>query len=170
MIVWRGTDPAGHDACRIFPHALEGMAVLAQPPSALAYRVVCDSAWRTHSVALSGWIASREINLSLRVEAGQWFLNDVEQPQVEGCLDVDLNFTPSTNTLPIRRLGLAVGESATISVAWLRFPELTLERLAQTYRRTAERVWEYASDDFSARMEVDEEGLVTTYGELWVRA
>jgi hypothetical protein len=39
----------------------------------------------------------------------------------EGCLDIDLGFSPSTNLLPIRRLTLAVGEAATVRAAWLPF-------------------------------------------------
>ena len=41
-------------------------------------------------------------------------------PEYSDCVDVDLSFTPATNTLPIRRLGLDIGEEAEIHVAWLR--------------------------------------------------
>ena len=157
MIVWRRLDTPGHEACRLTGQTLEGSAVFADPPTALSYRVVCDASWRTQSVSVTGWIASRTIDLTF------------DRSALLGCDDVDLNFSPSTNTLPIRRLPLAVGESASLTVAWLRFPEMTLEPLAQTYRRVAERRWEYTSDDFRAEVEVDEEGLVTRYGDLWVR-
>jgi uncharacterized protein len=169
MIVWRGLDPPGHEACRIVGQTLEGTAVLAEPVSALTYRVVCDEAWRTRSVSVSGWIESRSVDMHITIFGGRWTLNGDPQRAVDGCLDVDLNFSPSTNTLPIRRLGLAIGASATIAVAWLRFPSLTLERLEQTYRRTAERTWQYSSEDFTAEVEVDEEGLVTRYEGLWIR-
>ena len=155
MIVWRRLDTPGHEACRIVGQTLEGAAVLANPPSALTYRVVCDEAWRTRFAQVTGFIGPRSIDLTV-----------VPLP---GCIDLDLNFSPSTNTLPIRRLALAVGESASLTVAWLRFPEMTLEPLEQTYRRLGERTWEYASDGFTARVEVDGEGLVTSYEGLWVR-
>jgi hypothetical protein len=156
MIVWRRLDIPGHEACRITGQTLEGMAVLAQPPSALSYRVVCDESWHTRSVRVTGWIDSRPIDITL------------DEHALEG-RDIDLNFSPSTNTLPIRRLALSIGESASLTVAWLRFPEMTLEPLEQTYRRIAERTWEYASDGFTARVEVDGEGVVTSYEGLWVR-
>ena len=41
-----------------------------------------------------------------------------------GCEYVDIAETPYTNTLPIRRLGFASGESADISVAYLDGAEL----------------------------------------------
>jgi hypothetical protein len=34
---------------------------------------------------------------------------------VEGCIDIDLKYSPSTNLLPIRRLNLAIGESAEVT-------------------------------------------------------
>lgn len=37
------------------------------------------------------------------------------------CVDIDLNFSPSTNLLPIRRFDLSVGASAIVRAAWLRF-------------------------------------------------
>ena len=37
--------------------------------------------------------------------AGHWRVDERERPDLEGCLDVDIQITPFTNTLPIRRLG-----------------------------------------------------------------
>ena len=36
---------------------------------------------------------------------------------LDGCPDVDFGWTPATNTVPIRRLGLEVGETASITAA-----------------------------------------------------
>lgn len=157
MIVWRHLDVPGHEACRLTGQTLQGVAVIAEPPAALTYRVECDEGWRTRRVSVHGWIDEREVHVEL------------ESRDLLGCVDIDLNFSPSTNTLPIRRLGLAVGESATVAVAWLRFPDMTLERLEQTYRRLGVFRWEYASGEFRADVEVDSEGLVTRYGGFWVR-
>ena len=71
---------------------------------------------------------------------------------------------PSTNTLPIRRLRLAVGASKTIQAAWLRFPDLEVVKAAQTYTRLDELTYRYASGTFQADLAVDDEGLVTAYG------
>ena len=45
-------------------------------------------------------------------------------PYLKGCQYVDISETPFTNTLPIRRLGLALGTSADISVAYFEGTEL----------------------------------------------
>jgi uncharacterized protein len=95
----------------------------------------------------------------------------IEIPAVAGCLDVDLAFTPATNILPLRRLSLAVGESREMTAAWVRFPDLSVEPLAQRYTRLDERRVRYESRDgsFTAELEVDELGLVVRYKPLWER-
>jgi hypothetical protein len=59
-----------------------------------------------------------------------------------------------------------------MTAAWVRFPELALEPLPQEYGRLAERRYRYSSAGgrFVAELEVDEQGLVTTYGRIWARA
>ena len=100
---------------------------------------------------------------------GRWTRDGAPAPQVAGCLDVDLGFSPVTNTLPIRRLALAVGAAAPVRAAWLRFPGLELEPLEQVYRRLAPARYAYesAAGRFRAELEVDGDGLVTRYGDYW---
>ena len=95
----------------------------------------------------------------------------LEIPSVACCLDLDLAFTPATNILPLRRLGLAVGESREVTAAWLRFPDLSVEPLPQRYTRLDERRVRYESRGgaFTAELEVDELGLVVRYPPLWER-
>ena len=83
----------------------------------------------------------------------------------DGCTDLDLRFTPLTNTLPIRRLGLEVGESAEISAVWVNAPELTLRRVEQRYTRLKEDVYRYEnlSSGYNSEVTVDEDGLVLDY-------
>jgi uncharacterized protein len=118
-----------------------------------------DGEWRTRSVDLrcADW------RLELTADGdGTWSV-----PNVDGCIDVDLGFTPATNTLPIRRHGLAVGEAFDLDAAWVRFPELTLERLPQRYERLAEDRYRYSSPGFQAELIVDANGLVLEYEGLW---
>jgi uncharacterized protein len=105
-------------------------------------------------------------------EAFNWSLNGVEQPQVTGCIDLDLNFSPVTNTLPIRRLNLAVGQVAEVKAAWMRFPSFRLEPLEQIYRRMIGSTYHYesAGGSFTADLTVDEVGLVTHYPGQWTRS
>ncbi|HEU0053514.1 MAG TPA: putative glycolipid-binding domain-containing protein [Longimicrobium sp.] len=109
--------------------------------------------------------------ISIAVEDGRWTVDGAARPELDGCVDVDISLSPSTNTLPIRRLGLAVGESAEVAAAWVRFPGLTVEVLPQRYTRLDERRWRYESrrGSFVAELEVDADGVVTRYGDLWER-
>jgi uncharacterized protein len=53
-------------------------------------------------------------------EKNIWFTDESLLPSMMGLFDVDLEFSPATNTLPIRRLNLKVGESVVVDVVWVR--------------------------------------------------
>jgi uncharacterized protein len=137
----------------------------------LDYLVLCDADWQTRSASVSGWVGDETISIDISVnEARRWRLNGVEVPAVEGCLDIDLSFSPSTNLLPIRRLRLNVGDEVAATAAWLRFPDFRLEPLAQSYRRISGAGYSYESGsrEFVAQLSVNEVGFVTSYPNLWV--
>ena len=70
--------------------------------------------------------------------------------------------------LPIRRLRLGVGGSRTIQAAWVRFPELTVHKAAQTYERLDEFTYRYSSGAYEAELVVDDDGVVAHY-DVWER-
>lgn len=175
-ILWQGFFLPGHEICRLSSldsgWQLEGTAVFlnVQQPCRLNYQVRTDSAWQTVSAKIHGWLGNSEVDIQLASdEAHAWSLNGVACPEVAGCLDVDLNFSPCTNLLPIRRLDLATGQTASIQVAWLRFPSFTLEALAQQYTRLDESTYHYesAGGQFIADLQVNSSGFVTDYPDLW---
>jgi hypothetical protein len=139
-------------------------------PCRLDYSITCTSTWETVSASVQGWIGQDEIHVAISVDAShRWRLNGTEVSPVAGSFDLDLNFSPSTNLLPIRRLNLDVGQSADVTSAWLRFPSFRLEPLIQTYRRLAESVYRYesAGGSFVRDLTVNEAGLVTQYPGFW---
>lgn len=132
--------------------------------------MVCDASWSTTAAKVSGWLGPADVEIELTVDPEHnWRLNGLERPAVAGCIDLDLNFSPSTNLLPIRRLNLAVGEEAEVKAAWLRFPSFELEPLSQIYRRVDESTYRYESGggSFVADLEVDRVGFVTNYPGIW---
>jgi hypothetical protein len=175
LILWRWMDRPGHEAAHLESIAgewhLRGTSVLmeAGQPCSLSYHVVCDGAWRTRRATVRGWVGARPVDVEIEAEGGRWRMNGAVVPAVEGCVDVDLNFSPCTNLLPIRRLELAVGGEGAVSAAWLRFPGFQLERLDQSYRRTGERTYRYESADgaFMRDLDVDEAGFPTRYPDFW---
>jgi hypothetical protein len=149
---------------------LEGTAVFreSQRPCRLDYRIVCDGAWRTVSTRITGWFDDAEIDVKVDVDAGRvWSLNGQSSPDVQGCDDIDLSFSPATNLLPIRRTRLAIGARVSVRAAWLFFPDLTLKPLDQTYERVAESLYRYESGTFVAMLETNNIGFVTRYPGLW---
>jgi len=172
---WRRLDVPGRDEALLgrLPSGwrLRGKAWFTDgEPCELEYQVDCDARWRTLSARVSGRIGARDVDLVVTAEPDhRWSLDGVEAPQVAGCIDVDLSFTPATNLLPIRRLALAIGQEAEVPAAWLSFPALELELIVQRYRRVDARTYRYASDDgrFVRELEVDENGFVVRYGDQW---
>jgi uncharacterized protein len=175
-IFWRRLDRPGHEAAALIFRAptwcLEGTVVVLDQgiPCRMEYALVCDAEWRTLWARVNGWKGLTPVAHRVsRSPAGRWRHNGIEQPHLDQCIDVDLGFTPSTNLLPIRRLDLAVGGSAKVSAAWLKFPEFSLNRLDQVYHREADQRYRYESGGgrFSAMLEVDEVGMVRRYGDIW---
>lgn len=175
-VLWRRLDQPGHESARLLSRdsswCLAGTAVFAHDgqPCRLDYLVVCDAGWHTVSATVAGWVGAETVQVALSVDsARRWRLNGTECPEVAGCIDLDLNFSPSTNLLPIRRLGLGVGQQAQVRAAWLRFPSFTLEPLEQVYRRTDVGTYRYesAGGRFVRDLEVDAVGFVTLYPGFW---
>ena len=182
QMLWKRLDRRGHEAARLSldPSGsansarwrLAGAAAFAYEgdPCLLSYQISGDADWRTVTATVTGWVGVRSIEVHLaRNAADRWTLNGESCPAVAGCLDLDLNFSPSTNLLPIRRLGLAIGQVAEVRAAWLRFPEFTLEPLTQSYRRTSETTYRYESSGgaFVAHLTVNAVGFVTRYPHFW---
>jgi hypothetical protein len=174
-VIWRRIDQPGHEAARLSRHGsgwrLAGTAVFAasEGPCRLDYAVDCDTDWRTLWARVTGWLGSEPVEIAVTADAGRWRLNGVECHAVTGCIDVDLNFSPSTNLLPVRRLSLAVGAEARVRAAWLRFPSFALEPLEQLYRRTGDATYRYESGGgaFVRDLRVNAAGFVIDYPGAW---
>lgn len=175
-ILWRRLDCPGHESAQVSMQdsvgRLSGSAVFiyGQQPCRLDYLIVCDSEWRTLSARVTGWLGSELVTIEILVDSDQrWQLNGTECPEVVGCLDIDLNFSPSTNLLPVRRLQLDAGQEAKVRAAWLRFPSFKLERLDQVYRRIDDETYRYesAGGSFVTEIKVNSAGFVTSYPNFW---
>jgi hypothetical protein len=148
------------------------VTLLDDPPARVTYRIECDEHWRTRVVDIQGDWAGETKQLSLRVDDQQiWTSDSAVIPLADGLFDIDLEISPVSNTLPIRRLNLEEGESAEVTALWVRFPDLRLERLGQRYTRIGQHLYHYEAPslDFEAQLEVDDDGLIVHYEGLWRR-
>ena len=180
-VVWQSHDCTSLEYCSLFQGdslSLEGtvIATLDEQSYSLSYSVLCDLAGRTVSVSVLLSSEGQENKLELEVDSEQrWWTDGKELTALRGCTDIDLGITPATNTLPIRRLNLAEGEGAHVSAAWLRFPGLELQPLAQRYTRLDQTTYLYESHSetnsggYKSQLEVDEHSLVANYANGWAR-
>lgn len=135
------------------------------------FRIACDSAWRVRRVEVET-VGGPAVLLTAD-GAGHWRDGTgAARPELDGAIDVDLPMTPFTNTLPIRRLSLRAGESADLRVVYIVMPQGTVTISPQRYTCLQPlRRYRYQSldSDFVADVEVDADGLVTTYPDLFRR-
>lgn len=175
-ILWKKIDGPGHECARLSFEGsgwqLCGASVFGFEGVAcrLDYIIDINCAWLTKRAKVSGWVGNRIVGIDLEVDDGEWIMNGKRCLEVRSCKDIDLNFSPSTNLLPIRRLNLRVGENANVAAAWLRFPTMTLESLPQSYHRLDEGTYRYHTEaGFKADIKVCESGFATSYPGLWER-
>ncbi|HEX9096152.1 MAG TPA: putative glycolipid-binding domain-containing protein [Candidatus Dormibacteraeota bacterium] len=136
-------------------------------PYVVRYSIEVDDAWCTRAVQVDVENDGQHRVALAADGAGNWSRNTEPLIALDGCLDVDLEWSPSTNTLPIRRLGLAVGEARVVAAAWVRLPSLEVERLDQSYERLDDNRYRYRSGRFTADLAVDSDGIVLQYGVNW---
>lgn len=187
--LWRLLDGVGLEHCRLMETpdgpviSGVGVTVVEGAPATIDYSVRCDRLWHTRDVSISLLIAGTATpvsSLSLISDGdGSWWrsnflrLDSTAQPitRIAGCIDIDLAFTPATNTLPIRRHDMTVGANVEVAAAWVQFPSLELAVLRQRFHRIEPGRYRYEAQEhnFSAMLDVDEFGLIRTYEGLWER-
>ena len=103
------------------------------------------------------------------VPGGPW---DGELPDLSEAVDIDIQNSPLTNTMPIRRHGFQEAGAGDFLMAFIRTPSLRVEASPQRYehlRRTESgSVVRYISrdGDFTADLELDGDGLLEFYPRL----
>lgn len=139
----------------------------------LRYRLQADGNWRTRTASfqLDQGTVSRRLDLARDGEG--WRVDGQPRPDLAGCRDIDISATPLTNTMAVRQLGLAAGETRTFHALYVRIPELTLTAMDQDYTRldpaTPPRRFRYASPGFTAEVAFDADGIVEDYPPGWKR-
>ena len=168
-----------------FGFTIDGLVVanLNSRPSRIWYKIDLSDDWFFRSLQLAqmferdpsgdGPIDVFDNSLDLvRSESGRWDHDWIDgDPDLSSCTDIDIAVTPFTNSLPIRRLQLGVGESADIDVVFIAVPDLTLAPARQRYTRLTEYTYRYESltSGYTNEITVDDDGLVVDYPGLFRR-
>jgi uncharacterized protein len=173
---WHIDVRAGFEVLFLIPdgsgYQLEGhtAAVERDETWAVHYVITIDDGWSTSFARIDSWSQAGHRHVSLEADgAGRWRLDGRAAPELDGCLDVDLESSACTNTLPVHRLHLDVGRVADVPSAYVRALDLSVERLEQRYARvddhgtTTQYDYRAPAFEFEARLVFDETGLVVDY-------
>jgi hypothetical protein len=189
FVVWRGLDGWRSEAARVALMAdgltATGTQLGAAPmPYRLDYQLDARGGFQARRLALQcsgeGW--ERRLLLQ-RTGSGGWsaqrsaeghddFPADSELPDLSVASDCDVQYSPLTNTIPIRRHRLHESGECDLQVAFVEVPSLQVRLAPQRYehvRRAEGRsgpLVRYVSQGgaFSAELQLGVDGLLEVYG------
>jgi uncharacterized protein len=140
-------------------------------PYAVRYEITLDDRWRTREAHIaSDTVAGPRETVLISDGEGRWTVDGEPAPQLDGLIDIDIEASACTNTLPVHRLPLALDEVTEAPAAYVRALDLSVIRLEQTYRRLDNRHYDYISEaDFRAVLEYDAAGLIVEYPGIAAR-
>ena len=139
---------------------------------AVRYEIELDDRWHTREARVSSDTVDGPRSIVLRGDGeGHWTLDGEPAPELDGLIDVDIEASACTNTLPIHRLQLPPGEVVPAPAVYVRALDLTVTRLDQTYARRDDHRFDYTSEGgaFQAVLEYDDTGLIVDYPGIATR-
>ncbi len=164
---WTGWDGQGLQQVILEDRAARG--VILDADGGLSYRIVTDESGATQEISLWSTIGT-SLDLTAS-EPGRWHDANGARPDLDGAIDPDISASPFTNTLPIRRCALAVGEAAEIAALYIDAATLSCRPAPQRYTRLGTHLYRYEGleSGFTAELPVDDHGLVLDYPGLFRR-
>lgn len=182
VVYFRPSGGGGWD--RQAPHGQDGPRVVGCTTAVedgrtwtVDYDISLDADWVTRRAVVTGRSEAGTRSTVLQADGtGRWRVDGAPAPYLDGCLDVDLESSAMTNSLPVHRFRLPVGVLTAAPAAYVRALDLSVERLDQDYRRApdegARQCYDYAAPAFGfrCRLVYDEAGLVLSYPGIATRA
>lgn len=168
-VIWHGIETPSIERCRLM-EGTEGVEVRSRFETAnvvCEYLLTASPTWAFRTLTLT----VGETALEVVRDAAGWSVDGAARPDLSKAHEVDIAISPLSNTLPIRRLGLDIGQSADIVTAYVTVPGLSVTTDPQRYTRVSEDQFLYESrdSDFRRTVDVDADGLVLTYPGLFQR-
>lgn len=127
----------------------------------IQYVVRLSPSWQVRQLILFRDLDEPDLWLATDGHARWGEMNGAHRPELDGCVDIDLTCTPFTNTIPIRRLPLDVGDSAELPVVVVDVETLAVVPHLHRYERVADRRWRHVdrTTGVESAFDVDEFGL-----------
>lgn len=145
----------------------QAAAVIAGNYGKLLYLIKTNPNWETVYFEINAHIGDKETRFSFHGDGkGNW-----RNVDLNGCIDIDISLTPFTNSLPINRLHLKIGERRIVDVLYVDVLERQIKKVQQAYTRISTFKYQYENvpNDFEAVITVDRSGFVMDYPGLFVR-
>jgi hypothetical protein len=136
------------------------------------YAIRLDPSWRTRSARISRRSRGSSVTTVLRADGGgAWEVDGLPAPQLQGCLDVDLEASAMTNTFPLHRLHLGDAQHRSAPAVFVPAVGRRVQRLEQSYSRISQREYDYSAPafDFFCRLAFDRHGLIVEYPGIATR-
>ncbi len=177
-IVWKGIDDGTMEYCRIQYNRdaiLVASAITGHSgdiPVQIDYNIKLTNDWNVQSFTVNSNIDNVTNVFALHTDGkGTWFNEIQELQDFRGCYDIDIVFTPFTNSLPVNRLSFSDNETKAIDVVYINALEASMTRKQQFYTRLDEHIYHFENNehDFVADIEMDSDGLVVSYPGLFER-
>ncbi|MBO0848862.1 MAG: putative glycolipid-binding domain-containing protein [Pseudonocardia sp.] len=184
MFSWQADGSRGLESARVLlgdggMRALGRMvrAPLDAPAFTASYRLFVDEQGVLARLSVTSATAERERNLTLNhTEDGYWLLDTGaggSRAEFDGALDVDLQYSPLYNALPIRRTRLhREPVDHQLPIVFVSLPTLEVELASQRYRTLStldsdgRAVVSFSWETFAADIVVDTDGMVIEYPGL----
>ncbi|BCP13367.1 hypothetical protein MINTM021_02760 [Mycobacterium paraintracellulare] len=180
MLTWRAQDVSRMESVRLQVSGkrikangrIVAAATEANPAFGAYYDLLTDETGATKRLGMTVTLAERERVFSFaRDEENMWLVTDHQgehRAAYNGALDVDVEFSPFFNALPIRRLGLhEQAASVTLPVVYVNVPEMSIIADTVSYSSAGSRgeikVHTLIAD---TTVSVDDEGFIVDYPGL----
>lgn len=149
-------------------------------PYRLNYKLKLESNWQARKALFEVSTVDGTVSRMLRTDGiGHW-RDDTSAllTDLDGCLDIDIEATPFTAMLPIRRLKHTAGQHHDINVIYVEVPTLGFSSVRQRYAcleplkpgvAGGRYVHKGPIGEFQAELAVDLDGIVVDYPPLFRR-
>jgi hypothetical protein len=159
-MAWEGTD----DEVTDFRWENEGWTVSGLiSRERVQYVLRLSASWQVRQFLLFRDLDEPDLWLATDGTARWGEMNGAHRSEFDGCYDIDLQCTPFTHSLPIRRLPLHVGDSTELPVVRVDVETLEARPVIHRYLRLGTHRWAFAHGTDSVEFDVDAHGLVIDY-------
>ncbi|MCA2263477.1 putative glycolipid-binding domain-containing protein [Mycobacterium marseillense] len=180
MLTWRAQDVSRMESVRLQVSGkrikangrIVAAATKANPAFGAYYDLLTDETGATKRLGMTVTLAERERVFSFaRDEENMWLVTDHQgehRAAYNGALDVDVEFSPFFNALPIRRLGLhEQAASVTLPVVYVNVPEMSIIADTVSYSSAGSRgEIKVHTPIADTTVSVDDEGFIVDYPGL----